>query len=136
MDTDDKYRNDPLLEVELTGESDWYDGNRSVHPLNEDVPVDGFVHILYRDPDEPDSGRDKDGRWYAGSFPFRSTEKDADPWFAFPDKPKGERHPVWEWKNPDEDPHESITLKPSIGLGSAGDWRLHVYITDGEIEFL
>jgi hypothetical protein len=129
MDTDPKYRNDPLLEVECPG-------HRDAHVLNEDVPIDGFVHILYRDPDEPQSGRNKDGRWYAGSFPFRSANKDDAPWFAFPDKDKGKRHPVWEWQNPDEDPNESLTLEPSIGLGSTGDWRLHVYIRDGAIDWL
>ena len=137
MDTEPKYRNDPLLEVELTGAAEWDDGDndRATHPLNEDVPVDGFVHILFRDPDDPQGGRDKDGRWYAGSFPFRSERKDSHPWAAYPDKPNGENHPVWKWTNPDADPHEDLTLNPSIGMGG-DDLYFHIWVKAGEIDFV
>lgn len=134
MDTDEKYRNDSLLEVELTDPWGTMDDERTTHLLNDDVPIDGYVHILYRDPDNPQSGRDEDGRWYAGSFPFRDHRKDDAPWAAFPDKPKGKRHPVWKWQNPEDDPHEELTLNPSIGLGDPT--YLHCWIRDGELEWL
>lgn len=137
MDTEDKYLNDPLLEVELAKNLP-EDSNRRTHPLNNDVPIDGHVHILFRRSDEPDSGRDKDGRWYAGSFPFRDHRSDEYLWAAYPDKPNGRNHPVWKWQNPDEDPHENITLNPSIGLGKGESkgWRLHCWIKNGEIDFI
>lgn len=131
MDTEAKYRNDSLLEVTMSEGSGHPPDH---HALNQDVPIDGLVHLLFRDPEDPQGGRDQDGRWYAGSFPFRDHREDADPWFAFPDKGEFERHPVWKWQNPEEDPHEQITLKPSIGLGQP--MYLHCWIKQGEIDWL
>lgn len=131
MDTEAKYRNDSLLEVDLVQEgSDWPPDH---HALNQDVPIDGKVAILFRDPEDPRGGRDEDGRWYAGHFPFRDHRDDDHPWAAFPDKPNFEQHPVWKWQNPEEDA-DQITLKPSIGLGQP--MYLHCWIKQGEIEWL
>lgn len=133
MDTEPKYRNDSLLEVHLNGEAQ-NDYPPEHHPLNDDVPIDGMITLLYRDPEEPDSGRDEDGRWKAGTFYFRDHRKDDDPWAAFPEEDNFSQHPVWKWKNPEKDPHEHITLNPSIGLGQP--LYLHCWIKQGEIEWL
>ena len=141
MDTDEKYLGDEFF-VKMAGERgpDWYiehmeskenvvsvgpaSGNRRI---GEQPPVDGWV--TFYDPDLLEAGEP----FKHGDIPFRDYRKTAAPWFAFPDKPAGEKHPVWKWQNPDEDPHESLTLQPSIGLhGSA----MHCYIRDGEIDWL
>lgn len=104
------------------------------HQLNEDVPVDGYVHFYY-----PDRVKKRDGPagWRSFSFPFRDHRKDDAPWFAFPDADKWERHPVWKWKNPDLDPHEHLTLKPSLGVGGgSGSITFHCWIEDGQVRWV
>lgn len=130
MDTEEKYRNDSLLEVTLSE----YAANQSDHhTLNQDVPIDGKVHLLYRDPEDPQGGRNEDGRWYAGSFPLRDHRKDDHPWAAYPEEENFSQHPVWKWQNPEEDA-DQLTLNPSIGLGQP--MYLHCWIKQGEIEWL
>lgn len=129
MDTEAKYRNDAELVVEMVGDED---GGPPYMVVNNDVPVDGRVSFLYRDDGNP-SGR-PDGKWIAATFPFRSVDKDGHPWFAFPDEPKFSRQPVWKWTNPDEDPHESLTLSPSLGLGE--DLYFHCWVRDGRIDWV
>jgi len=68
------------------------------------------------------------------TFPFRDVNKDDEPWAAFPDGENFKQHPIWKWQNPDEDPHESLTLSPSIGVGHPLEF--HCYIRDGGIEWL
>lgn len=129
MDTEPKYQNESELLVEMAGENDY---TPEFHLLNEDVPIDGIVTFLYRDEGNP-STRD-DGKWKVGSFPFRDHRKDDAPWAAFPDKPNGENHPVWKWTTPEDDPHESLTLSPSLGLGSP--MYFHCWVRNGEIQWL
>jgi hypothetical protein len=103
---------------------------RDHHVLNEDVPIDGQVAFYYPDRLSPDVDK---GAW-SFAFPFRDYRKDGAPWAAFPEKPKWKRHPVWKWTNPEQDPHEHLTLKPSLGVGEP--LSFHCWIRDGEIEWL
>lgn len=146
MDTDEKYRNDAIIEVEMAEHIEGAHHGRPTHMLNDDVPVDGRIHFLFRKPGEPQSGREKDGRWFTGTFPFRSAEKDDAPWFAFPDADEWERHPVWKWQNPEEvldgdrvnpnEVEETITLSPSFGLRGDDGIYFHCHVREGEIEWL
>lgn len=112
----------------LVGPPDYTPSPRNDHhAINPDVPVDGWV--TFYDPALLESG----DAFKHGTFPFRSVEKDG-PWFARPDGEKWSRSPVWKWENPDADPHESLTLSPSIGLGDP--LSFHCFIRDGGIEWL
>jgi len=68
------------------------------------------------------------------TFPFRDVNKDDEPWSAFPDKENYKQHPIWKWQNPNEDPHENLTLAPSIGVGQPTEF--HCFIRNGEIDWL
>lgn len=103
---------------------------RDYHLLNQDVPIDGQVCFYYPDSLEVAG----EGVW-SHTFPFRDHRKDGDPWAAFPDKPEHKSHPVWKWQNPEEDPYESLTLKPSLGVGHDG-LSFHCWVRDGEVEWL
>jgi len=105
-------------------------GLRDHRALNEDVPIDGQIRFYWPDRMEPDC---EEG-WKSFEFPFRSVEKDDAPWAAYPDKENFSQHPVWEWQNPNEDPHEKLTLKPSIGVGSP--LTFHCFVRDGEVEWI
>lgn len=112
----------------LVGTND--DPLRDHHILNEDVPIDGVVCFYYPGRlDDPDES----GVW-SFSFPFRDYSEDSAPWYAFPDREKGSRHPVWRWENPDRDPKASLTLSPSLGVGDPVTF--HCYIRGGEVEWL
>lgn len=109
------------------------------HVLNADVPIDGQVefHRYYReDEDDHVPSQTHEGRpyWNVAEFPFRDHRKDDAPWAAFPEKPNFKSHPVWEWENPDADPHESLTLSPSLGLGEP--MYFHCWVRDGEVDWL
>lgn len=153
MDTEQKYVNDADFYVRLASEREpdfvteyWRHriddpddpvvGHRNEplrdhHQLNEDVPIDGIVCFYFPDRLDPDVD---EGPW-SFSFPFRDHRKGDHPWFAFPDREKWERHLVWKWQNPEGDPHENLTLKPSLGIGR-DDLVFHCYIRNGEIEWL
>ena len=103
---------------------------RDTHAMNEDVPVDGFV--TFYDPNLLASG----DAFKHYSFPFRDHRKDEHPWFARPDAEKWSRNPVWKWQDPDADPHESLTLKPSLGIQGEEGILFHCWIRTGEIEWL
>lgn len=96
------------------------------------VPVDGWV-TLY-DPEKLAAGEP----FKHGTFPFRAAGRDDHGWFARPDAGKWRRMPVWKWQNPAADPHESLTLNPSIGRRDtdSGDITLHLYIRNGEIDWI
>lgn len=152
MDTDQRYVERADFYVRMAGESmpEWrrmYEQERADdpddsmiafldeplrthHTLNEDVPIDGIVAFYF--PDEMDN---IDGTPWSFTFPFRDAESSTAPWFAFPDRPKWERQPVWKWTNADADPHENLTLKPSLGIGG-DELCFHCYIRDGEVEWL
>lgn len=129
MDTKELYRNDPLLEVRLAER----DETPNHHVMNRTVPIDGQISLLYRDPEAPQRGRKKDGRCYAGTFPFRDYRKDDHPWEAHPDWDAATQHPVWKWLNPNQDP-DQITLEPNIKRGRKP--YLHCWIKEGEIGWL
>lgn len=93
------------------------------------VPIDGQVTFYY--PDKVESG----DPFKYGDFPFRDADTDG-PWFMRPDADKWRRQPIWKWQNPDADPHEDLTLSPSIGRRADGDIVFHCYIRDGEIDWL
>lgn len=103
---------------------------RDHHYLGEQPPVDGWV--TFYDPDLLAAGEP----FKHGDFPFRSVGKDDAPWFARPDAENWSRHPIWKWQNPDADPHESLTLSPSIGTRADDTVTFHCYIRDGSIEWL
>lgn len=104
---------------------------RGEHYLGDEPPVDGWVEFY--DPDKLESGEP----YKHGRFPFRSVKKGDSPWFARPDGEKRDRHPIWKWQNPDEDPHENLTLKPSIGKrNSDGEIVFHCWIENGEIRWV
>lgn len=142
MDTTEKYLDDEFYVV-LAGErpdekfiytnrgvDDIHEGSdiqpaRDHHYIGEEPPVDGWV--TFYDPDLLDEGEP----FKHGTFPFRDHSKD-NLWFALPDEEKGSKHPVWKWQNPDEDPHENLTLKPSIGMGD----NFHCWIEQGEIRWV
>lgn len=90
--------------------------------------VDGWV--TFYSPDKLDSGE----AFKHYTFPFRDKSKNSDPWSAFPDKPNFKQHPIWKWENPNEGPHDNLTLSPSIGVGQPLEF--HCYIRNGEIEWL
>lgn len=137
MDTAKKYRNDEFY-VAVAGElpPDWYvehmesqESTVSVNPTSSEhfgVPVDGWV--TFYDPDLYDNGEP----FKHGTFPFRSVTKDGAAWAGNPDNPAGERFPIWKWENPGADPHDALTLSPSIGLGD----DFHCYVRAGEINWL
>ncbi len=137
MDTEQKYVDLAWFDVVLVDEDET---RPSHHMLNEDVPVDGRVDFKrYYDKqydDDPPDQTDEEGQpyWTSGSFPFRDHRKDDFPWEAFSDKPNFKQHPVWKWQNPERDPHENLTLNPSIGWGEP--MFFHCYIRDGEVDWL
>lgn len=102
---------------------------RDHHPMNEDVPVDGWV--TFYDPEKLEAGE----AFKHFEFPFRSVEKSG-PWFARPDETEWSKQPVWKWQNPDADPHEHLTLTPSLGINGDDGIVFHCYIRDGEIDWL
>lgn len=102
---------------------------RDHHYLNDDVDVDGWVTFY-----DPELLEDHEP-FKHGTFPFRNHNK-GDQWFARPDSDEWDRHPVWKWTNPDEDPHENLTLEPSIGKRSDGGVNFHCFIRNGEIEWV
>lgn len=102
---------------------------RDHHILNEDVPIDGIVAFYYPGGLDPDS---EQAPW-SFTFPFRDHRRDDAPWFAFPDRPEWERHPVWKWENPEKG-RENITLSPSLGVGQP--MTFHCWIRDGEVAWL
>lgn len=156
MDTDETYLNDEFFVV-MAGDlppDDVVDARRESHrkriedpdsplvgpaeyepsPAKEhyagqpDLPVDGWV--TFYDPDLLAAGEP----FKHGTFPFRD-HRSSESWFARPNAEKWNRGPVWKWQNPGEDPHESLTLSPSIGLGG-GEITFHCYIRNGEIDWL
>ena len=138
MQSDEKYRG-ATVDVELADEVAADEPERAEFLRSHfGVPTDGIVAILYEQDEE--SNRD-DGRWIAGTIPFRDHRTDG-PWFAFPDKPKGRKQPIWEWTNPEE-PVENITLAPSFGRHEGtdddpwgGEWEIHCWIRNGEVDLL
>jgi hypothetical protein len=137
MQSDPKYEGAEVT-VELADDVDDPDRAKFLRD-HLGVPTDGRA-IVTRPPmdDEDYSGRD-DGRWIVGTIPFRDYRKDDDPWAAFPEKQKGRRQPIWKWENPDDDP-ENITLSPSYGRKKgeqwSGEWEIHCWIKNGDIELL
>lgn len=156
MDTDDKYLGDEFYVV-MAGEKppqrirEYYDKRTEklvndpdspvsgrgppapashTHIVNDDVPVDGWV--TFYDPEKLEALEP----YKHGTFPFRDHRKDDAPWFGRPDSEKWHRSPVWKWQNPEEDPHEDLTLNPSIGTQSDQELSFHCYIRNGEIDWL
>jgi len=109
------------------GRSGWLN-TRKEHPLGENPKVDGW--LLFYDPDAPEGEP-----WKYYDFPFRSVNKDDDLWFAYPDREKFTKQPVWKWQNPDESISE-LTLKPSIGVNADDELTFHCFVENGEIEWL
>jgi hypothetical protein len=103
---------------------------RDTHIVGDDIPVDGWV--TFYDPEKLHALEP----FKHGTFPFRSVEKDDAPWFGRPDADKWHRSPIWKWQNPDEDPHERLTLNPSIGRQDEDGITFHCYIRNGEIDWL
>jgi len=140
MDTEQKYRNEVEVVVELVGDDpdprlEPTAPNASRTSVSEEhfgVPVDGWVTILYRNPDKESNL--PSGKWKVGSFPFRAADKDEHPWFGFPEKDAGKKQPIWKWQNPD-DAAEDLTLRPSIGMGT-GDPYFHVWVNNGAVDFV
>lgn len=130
MDTDEKY-----LDAVLRWDSP------PVHTQTlpgTEIPIDGFVEFRYPryQDDQPDDFRpDESGYYWRHSFPFRSVEKDAHPWFGNPGGGEWKRRPIWKWQNPEE-PVEEATLNPSIGMPSDGEMAFHCYVRNGEIDWL
>lgn len=143
MDTVEKYRGDEFYVVmagerppefvrRTMGQRDGIAVGRPAkerHYLGEQPPVDGWVHFY--DPDLLDAGEP----FRHGTFPFRDHHKDG-LWVAKPDAEKWSQHPIWKWKNPDADPHEELTLKPSIGMQSDGETVFHCWIENGSIRWV
>lgn len=114
----------------LVGPKEWEPSPaKENHIVGEQPEVDGWV--TFYDPDLLEQGEP----FKHGTFPFRSVEKDG-AWFARPDGDKWSRSPIWEWKNPTEDPSENLTLSPSIGLQGDGEITFHCHIRDGEIDWI
>lgn len=131
MQSDSRFE-EVVVQVFMAGK---HGGDRpNTHPLNEAVPIDGFIELRYPREDEP-FDPETDGQYWRLSWPFRDHREDG-LWFARPDGEKWERSPVWEWENPEE-PVENITLSPSYGMkNDDGSWHIHCYIRDGEVELL
>jgi hypothetical protein len=105
------------------------------------VPTDGRVIVTRPPMDNEDESNRDDGRWIVATIPFRDHRKDDAPWAAFPDKQKGRRQPIWKWENPEDDP-EDITLSPSYGRKKgtdgawSGEWEIHCWIKNGDLDLL
>jgi len=105
-----------------------YEPASSSQRFGSNATVDGWV--TFYDPKK--LKQEKAFKHY--TFPFRDVNKDDDPWAAFPDKPNFKQHPIWKWTNPNDDPHESLTLSPSIGVGQPTEF--HCHIRNGEIDWI
>jgi hypothetical protein len=120
-----------VLEVEP---SEKHGGKSPDHYYGEaDLPIDGFAEIWYPRETDPEPDWHEREAHYHHPIPYRDEAADG-PWFAFPDASAWSRSPIWKWQNaPDT---ENITLAPSYGTKSDGEWKLHCWIRDGEIDLL
>jgi hypothetical protein len=127
MDTDEEY-----LDAVLR----WNPSMRTL--AGTDIPIDGLVEFRYPryQEDQPDRfDLDESGHFWRLTFPYRSVEKDDEPWFGNPNGGEWSRRPIWKWQNPN-DPLDEMTLSPSIGKQSDGEMDFHCYVRNGEIEWL
>lgn len=139
MDTEEQFRDDEFF-VAMAGERGpaWYvermesaESAVSISPASDEslwgAPVDGWV--TFYSPTLLDAGEP----FKHLTIPFRSVEREGE-WLGNPDGLDGTRRPIWKWENPDADPHEALTLSPSIGMG-APDPHFHCHIREGAIQW-